>query len=149
MAIAIGARKISIGNLVAGIGALVAVVGAFLPWETMKEEFAALAGQSSTISGFSSGNAGKLVTVFGIIVLVVVVAAVMEIKLPVRQTLIGGAAVLLLVALWGFLGINKDVSDANAIVPGIGAVGMGLYISLLGGVVAVVGGVLDMMKKDA
>lgn len=160
MAISGGAGKLPIGAVVAAVGGVVAAVGAFLAWETIDAKAAASIGESASISGWESGSAGKIVTIMAIIAVALAVVWIMGIKLPIppmkafgfvttsTEGLVVLAGVLcLLSGLWGFLGVSKDVNDANALIPGFGGIGMGLFVSIAGGAVAAVGGALGVMAR--
>ena len=162
MTIAVGGRNLPIGAVVAAIGGAVAAVGTFLAWETLDSAVASALGESSAISGISSGLAGKVAAVLAIAAIALAVIWIMGIKLPIppfkaygflitstEGLIVLAGALCLLAGIWGFLGITKDVNDANALVPGIGAMGMGIFVSIAGAVVIVVGGLLGTLNKTA
>lgn len=56
---------------------------------------------------------------------------------------------ILFVGLVNFQSISSDVNDANAVLAGMAAMGVGLYLDLLAGALIVVGGVLGILKRTA
>jgi hypothetical protein len=151
MAIAVGGRSLPVGGVVAAMGGAVAAVGTFLPWETVNADMAALAGTASTVSGFSFSGAGKIVAVLAIVSLALAIVWLMGVKLPVSApvlvVIVG--AVCLAFAVLGYTGVADDVNSGNAIVAGIASAGIGIFVSIVGAAVIVVGGVLGLVTKPA
>jgi len=112
---------------------------------------AALAGTASTVSGFSFSGAGKIVAVLAIVSLALAIVWLMGVKLPVSApvlvVIVG--AVCLAFAVLGYTGVADDVNSGNAIVAGIASAGIGIFVSIVGAAVIVVGGVLGLVTKPA
>jgi hypothetical protein len=162
MSIAIGERKLPIGAVVTAIGGILAAVGAFLAWETLSQSVASQAGTGASMSGWDGGNGGKIVAVLGIVAIALAVAWILDVKLPIPALKFMGVAVgsiegltvvvgvlILFVGLVNFQSISSDVNDANAVLAGMAAMGVGLYLDLLAGALIVVGGVLGILKRTA
>jgi hypothetical protein len=151
MTIAVGGRSLPVGGVVAAVGGAVAAVGTFLAWETVNADMAALAGTASTVSGFSFSGAGKIVAVLAIVSLVLAIVWLMGVKLPVSApvlvVIVG--AVCLVFAVLGYTGVADDVNSGNAVVAGLASAGIGIFVSIAGAVVIVVGGVLGLLMKPA
>ena len=151
MAIAVGGRSLPVGGMVAAVGGAVAAVGTLLAWETVNADMAALAGTASTVSGFSFSGAGKIVAVLAIVSLALAIVWLMGVKLPVSApvlVLVVGA-VCLVFAVLGYSGVADDVNSGNAVVAGIASAGIGIFVSIAGAAVIVVGGVLGLVMKPA
>jgi len=148
MAIAVSGRKMPIGGLVAGLGGVVSILGAFLPAQT------ASANGLSISASFFDGNAGKTICVAAIVALVLVGAWLTGQKLPLNKVavsvviILAGAVVLLVVAA-NYGDITDGVNLVNKYSPGAASVGMGLYLTLVGGILLAVGGVLGLVQKDS
>jgi hypothetical protein len=137
--------------MVAAVGGAVAAVGTLLAWETVNADMAALAGTASTVSGFSFSGAGKIVAVLAIVSLALSIVWLMGVKLPVSApvlVLVVGA-VCLVFAVLGYSGVADDVNSGNAVVAGIASAGIGIFVSIAGAAVIVVGGVLGLVMKPA
>jgi hypothetical protein len=151
MTIAVGGRSLPVGGVVAAVGGAVAAVGTFLAWETVNADMAALAGTASTVSGFSFSGAGKIVAVLAIVSLVLAIVWLMGVKLPVSApvlvVIVG--ALCLVFAVLGYTGVADDVNSGNAVVAGLASAGIGIFVSIAGAVVIVVGGVLGLLMKPA
>ena len=151
MAIAVGGRSLPVGGMVAAVGGAVAAVGTLLAWETVNADMAALAGTASTVSGFSFSGAGKIVAVLAIVSLALSIVWLMGVELPVSApvlVLVVGA-VCLVFAVLGYSGVADDVNSGNAVVAGIASAGIGIFVSIAGAAVIVVGGVLGLVMKPA
>jgi hypothetical protein len=170
MSFSVSGRSLPVGGVVSAVGGVVAAAGAFLSWESINNVFSGCVqagctlttAGSSTISGWNSGNPGKIVAVLGVVALALAVVWLMSLKLPIpafrahgfvitsTEGLVTLAGVLCLLAgLWGILGMSKDISDANALVPNYASMGMGIFVAIAGAVVVVVGGLLGALKKSA
>jgi hypothetical protein len=150
MTLTLGGRKVSIGQLVAAVGAAVAVVGTILAWETLNSGLAALAGESDTVTGISSGG-GKVILVLGIVVIVLVVLAVVKTVMSAKNTAIAivvCGAVMALLSVTNYLSISDDVNKGNALMANLAGIGMGIYVTLVGAIAVVVGGVLGLISKE-
>jgi hypothetical protein len=151
MAIAVGERSLPVGGVVAAVGGVVAAVGTFLAWETVNADMAALAGTASSVSGFSFSGAGKIVAVLAIISVALAIVWIMGVKLPISAPglVVGVGAVCLAFALLGYTGVADDVNSGNEMVANIASAGIGIFVSIAGGAVIVVGGVLGLVMKPA
>ncbi|MGA2513266.1 MAG: hypothetical protein ABSG37_06580 [Candidatus Limnocylindrales bacterium] len=161
-AFAVGGRSLPVGGAVAAVGGAVAAVGAFLTWESINDVFSGClqAGctltpvGSSPVSGWSSGYAGKIVAVLGLVALALAVVWLMNLKLPIpslrmhgfvitsTEGLVALAGVLCLLAgLWGILGVSNDISDSK------GSMGLGIFVAIAGAATVVVGGLLRVLTQ--
>jgi len=143
MTVAVSGRNLPLGAVVSAVGGALALIGAVLAWETIS-----ITGMSDSSSGLSS-NPGKIIAVMGIVAIALAIGWIQGAKLPATKGIIAAGAVIALLGILNFFTIGKDVSDANAILPGAAAIGIGLFIDIAAGVVVVVGGVLGMMKPAA
>ncbi len=146
MSIAVSGRRLAPGGVVAGLGGIVSILGAFIPVES-----ASVGGQSFS-SSFFDGNAGKTILVASLIALALVAAWLSSTRatpnriVPVVIILAGAAVLLAVVSNWGQ--INDDVNLANQFLPGAAAVGIGLYLTAVGGAMLVLGGVMGLLSRE-
>jgi uncharacterized oligopeptide transporter (OPT) family protein len=112
-------------------GALLAIIGAFLAWATVTGEAKTIleqAGQSTSVTGWDGDD--------GVIVVFAAVAlAAMAIGLKERSRQIGmiaAAGIIVLVCVFNFFDIT---GEEIPFVDGGFSVGIGLYLSLIGGAV--------------
>jgi hypothetical protein len=150
MTVAVGTRKLGIGSVVALVGGVLALLGVILAWETVSAELIAGSGLSASTSGLEA-NGGKIIAVLAIVTLALAVLDILSMKVPVpfgvSVTILGVLATLVAVA--NYFSVTDDVNKANAIIAGLGSVGIGLYIAILGAVAMLAGGVLAIvMKKE-
>ncbi len=122
--------------------ATVAALGAFLPWVTVS-----ILGRSATVSGIDGDGVFTLVMTVaaGILVLVRSWDRINKIAITGLGVLTAGFAVMYIVdPAFGFEGSGPMAEAAQeALSPG-----MGLYVTLLGGVGLVVAGVLDRLQGN-
>jgi hypothetical protein len=150
MTVAVGTRKLGMGSVVAVVGGALTLVGALLAWETIDAQIAALAASGTSQAGLEF-NGGKIILVCGVIALIVAALDLAAMKVPVSVpwTIIVFGAIATLVGIANYFSVTKDVSDANSLLPNMAGVGIGLYVSILGAVAVLVGGILaKMMPKD-
>jgi hypothetical protein len=164
MTISVAGRTVSLGAAVAAVGALVAVVGSLLPWLTVTygEALKPLLSGTATAESASGieGTGGKIIVVAGLVLIALVVAGILNIKIPA----IGIGILVLGIVILGMALINlparmndvKSFDDSLAILKGLAdttgtsmSVGIGMYLAVLGGIVAFGGGVLGVVKKPA
>ena len=143
MTVAVSGRNLPLGAVVSAVGGALALIGAVLAWETIS-----ITGMSDSSSGLSS-NPGKIIAVMGIVAIALAIGWIQGAKLPATKGIIAAGAVIALLGILNFFTIGKDVSDANAIIPGAASTGIGLFIDIAAGIVVIVGGVLGLMKKAA
>lgn len=112
-------------------GALLAIIGAFLAWATVTgeaKEILEAANQSTSVTGWD-GDDGVIV-VFAAIALV---ALAMFLKDRARQIgMIAAAGIIVLVCVFNYFDIT---GEEIPFVDGGFSVGIGLYLSLIGGAV--------------
>lgn len=171
----VAGRNVSIGALVAAVGGVLAIVGAFLVWFQVSLGTALGGPKTDEIKGLDN-NASKLALVLGIVVLALVLAWVLQLKIPYLPAIVGVAGVLLLVVLGlafftDILSVHfaenakiQSVKDAladfnkaldaakaqGADVSGSSAsIGIGYILEIAAGIVVIVGGALGFRKKSA
>lgn len=110
-------------ELVAGVGALLAVVGAFLPWITTGVE-AGPVDVSTAVTGVETVGVVTLVLALAVLALLLFVT---DDRLPAVTAVVG--LVVGLVALWKYVDLG-----------GAAGPGLGLYLTVLAGLVMFVGG---------
>jgi hypothetical protein len=177
MTVAIGGKNVSIGAVIAGIGGILAAVCALLAWYSISVKGAGQS-LSYDIKGMDS-TWGVIELILGIVVVALVAAWIMGVKIPYLPALIVIAGVAILVVLvlsyvtdifsWtatvngvtstsakgetmqkSIDQMNKLISDAKSQgVTGSAGFGIGFFGAAIGGIAAVVGGGLALLKKSA
>ena len=150
MNLTIAGKTVSVAALLAGIGGLVAVVGVPLAWIT------ATAGpETQSVTGLDGGLlGGKIALILGIALIVVVVAGVMDVKIPQSGAILAVLGVLILVVVV-LVYFTKLVSDASFVdtadlmkqAGGSAGIGIGVMLEAVGGILAIIGGGMIYMKK--
>jgi hypothetical protein len=134
-----GNRTLAPGGITL-VGAALIIVGVLLPWVTIS-----FGGLSENVSGLDTDDGkialgiGAVVALFGLIMLVK----------PTRGVLLGAGIVALILgvaqAIFSVIDLS-DISDAAGGVEGLEAsAGIGLYLTLGGAVVALVGGLMGIL----
>ena len=150
MNLTIAGKTVSVAALLAGIGGLVAVVGVPLAWIT------ATAGpETQSVTGLDGGLlGGKIALILGIALIVVVVAGVMDVKLPQSGAILAvlGVLILVVVVLVYFTKLLSDASfvdtaDLMKQAGGSAGIGIGIILEVVGGILAIIGGGMIYMKK--
>jgi uncharacterized protein YacL len=177
MTVAVGGKNVSMGAIIAGIGGILAAVSALLAWYSFSIKGMGQ-DTSFDVKGMDS-TWGVIALILGIVVVALVAAWIMGMKIPFLPILIlvAGAAILVVLVLsyvtdifaWTatFMGQtdttekgenmkkmiddwNKQVADAKSLgLTGSAGFGIGFFGAALGGIAAVVGGGLALMKKSA
>jgi hypothetical protein len=140
----------SVAAIVAGVGGVLAIVAAPLAWISMSAE-----GQSESVTGLDGGLlGGKIALVLGILVVAVVVAGILDIKIPQSGAVLAvlGALILLVVVLVYFTKLVSDesfttTSDMMKLVGGSASLGIGVILAAVGGILALAAGGLIVSKK--
>jgi peptidoglycan biosynthesis protein MviN/MurJ (putative lipid II flippase) len=153
MTVNIAGKTVSVADLLALAGGIVAIVGAPLAWINLSAQ-----GMSEDLGGLDEGLlAGKVALALGI--LLVVVAGIAILKLvkipPLALALIElglGVLVLAVLVLVYFTDILsdhsfQDISDLYKSMGGSASLSVGVIVELVGGLLAVGGGVLALVKK--
>jgi hypothetical protein len=123
----------STSTMVALVGSLIALIGSFLTWATISG-----GGVSVNVGGTTEGGDG----VITLIVAIATAAAAIFLKNKARMiTVVIGGAILAIVGVVNVLDINSTATDYGDIGVSV-SVGIGLWMVLAGGVVAVVGAFL-------
>lgn len=117
--------KIGPGRILGAVGGILAIIGSFLAWLS-----ACILGFCISVSGFE-GYEGKLTFVFGLIGLILVV-------IPKRGLPIGALIMGILAIIW-------PVKVMLEVVAGID-VGIGLWISLVGALLLIIGSALALRE---
>lgn len=148
MSVAVGTRTIRFGSVVAIVGGVLAVVGAILAWETIDPNIATLAGSPTSKLGFDFFG-GKIILACGVLGVVFALLDLTQVEIPVSVPMallsLGGIATA--VGVLNYASVSLDVSDGNALIPNLVAVGTGLYVSVLGAVVILAAGGLAWMTR--
>jgi len=148
----VAGKTLSIATIVAAVGGVLAIIGVFLTWAT-----ATIGGQANDLHGLDSGlNGGKVALVLGILVVLVALAGIFNFRIPQTPIILGvlGVLILVVVALVYFTSILsdaslKDTADMVSAAGGTFGFGIGLILEVVAGVLALVGGGLGMMNRDA
>ena len=114
-------------KMIAMLGALVAIVAAFLPW-----------GITSLATVKGTDGDGTITAVLGGLAIVFLWIQ----KIPVWISALLGLAVAS-VGVIDFV----NMRDAVALDPGNGSVGIGLYLTIAGGVVLLIGAVMQLIQS--
>ena len=150
MNLTIAGRTVSVAALVAAIGGVVAVIGVPLAWIT------ATAGpETQSVTGLDGGLlGGKIALILGIALIVVVVAGVMDVKIPQSGAILAvlGFLILVVVVLVYFTKLLSDASfvdtaDLMKQAGGSAGIGIGVMLEAVGGILAIIGGGMIYMKK--
>ena len=150
MAVNIAGKSVSMAAIVAAIGGILVIVAAPLAWMTLS-----FGGNSDSATGLDEGLiGGKIALVLGILIVAVVVAGILNIKIPQSGAVLValGALVLVIVVLIYFTKLVSDesftnMSDLAKAAGGSASLGIGVMLAVLGGVLAIVGGGMSLMKK--
>jgi hypothetical protein len=153
MTVGIAGKTVSVGDLVALAGGIVAIVGAPLAWISVSAE-----GMSEDIGGLDEGLlAGKVALALGVLIVVVAGIAILKlvkIQWPVAALieLALGVLVLAVLVLVYFTDILsdhsfQDISDLYKAMGGSASIGIGIIVEIVGGLLAIGGGVLALVKK--
>jgi hypothetical protein len=152
MTVNIAGRSVALGEIVAAVGGLVAIIGVPLAWAS-----ATIGGDTSNLNGLDADlNGGKVALVLGILVVALVVAGILNVKIPQASAILVvlGALILVVVGLVYFTSMLgkaslKDTADLVSAAGGTFGFGIGLILEVVGGIVVIVGGGLGLMKKSA
>jgi hypothetical protein len=150
MVVNIAGKSVSIAAIVAAVGGILAIVAAPLAWIS-----ASAGGETSDVNGLDGGLiGGKIALVLGILVVAVVVAGILNVKIPQSGVVLAalGALILLVVVLIYFTKLVSDesfttVSDSMKALGGSASLGIGVILAAVGGILAIVGGGLIVAKK--
>jgi hypothetical protein len=150
MVVNIAGKSVSVAAIVAAVGGILAIVAVPLAWISLNA-----AGDSESVTGLDDGMlGGKIVLVLGILVVAVVVAGILNIKIPQSGAVLAalGALILLVVVLIYFTKLVSDesftnTSDMMKLVGGSADLGIGVILAVVGGILAIVGGAWSLMKK--
>ena len=150
MNVTIAGKTVSVAALLAGIGGLVAVVGVPLAWITES-----VGPVSASVTGLDGGlMGGKIALILGIAIVAVVVAGVLDVKIPQSGAILAalGVLILVVVVLIYFTSILSDhsfsdVSDLAKAAGGSAGIGIGVMLEVVGGILAIIGGGMIYMKK--
>ena len=141
MSVTVGTRTIRFGSVVAIVGGVIAVVGAVLAWETIDAHIAAVAGTATSKIGIDFLG-GKIVLACGVLAVVVAILdlAQTELPFPVPMALIALGGIATAVGVVNYVSVSLDVSDGNALIPNLVAVGSGLPVAVVGAVIVLAAG---------
>lgn len=150
MAVTMASKSVSIGAIIAAVGGVLAVVAAPLAWITLNA-----GGTSQSVNGLDADLlGGKVAALLGIAIIAVVVAGILNIKVPMSDAILAVLGVLILVVLalvyfTSTLGKAsfKDTMDLASSFGGSASLGIGVILAAVGGILAIVGGGMGLMKK--
>jgi hypothetical protein len=132
-------KKMTMGLILALIGGLLMLVGTFLPWATVKGTNILGQTEEITVIGAVSGIGGILVLIMGI--LVIIMAAI---KKPIGAAIFGIIGLIFSgLAFIGISALDTLLSGTEISVD----IGFGIFISLIGCVLALVGGILGKVQQ--
>jgi hypothetical protein len=132
-------KKMTSGLIIALIGGLLMLIGTFLPWATVKGTNILGTTEEISVIGAASGIGGILVLVMGI--LVIIMAAI---KKPILAMVFG----IIGLAFSGLAFIGISALDTLLTGSDISVeIGIGIFISLIGCVLALVGGIVGKVQQ--
>jgi hypothetical protein len=146
----IAGKSVSMGAIVAAVGGVLTIVGVFLAWIT-----ASFGTESESVTGLDGDLlGGKIALVLGILVVAVVVAGILNVNIPQPSAVLVvlGALILVVVVLvYATNLVSKEsftkMADAMKAAGGSASLGIGVILTAVGGVLALVGGGLGLAKK--
>jgi hypothetical protein len=146
----VAGKSLPVAAVVAAVGGVLAVVGTPLAWLTITAGSA-----SQSVNGLDKDlNGGKAVAVLGILIVVVVVAGILNVKIPQSGAILAvlGALILVVLVLVYFTTILstpsfKDAMDLASGFGGSASIGIGVILAAVGGILAIVGGAMGGLKK--
>lgn len=126
------------------VAAALTILGALLPWATIQTVFG-----SVSVSGVDDGRDGTLTVFLGLILGVVALVALVRRS---RGVAVGVTAIVIgvLVGLIGVIDVvdvSRVADDVNAEGFARASVGVGLWLTCLSGVLAVVGGIVSLATR--
>ena len=144
----IAGKTVGVNQIVAAVGGLLAIVGALLAWITI---------EGISVTGLDKDlNGGKVELLLGILVVALVVAAVLNVKIPQPDLILAVLGVLVLVVLvlvyFTSMLSNPSFKDAMDAASAFGAsvsLGIGFFLEVIAGILVIVGGGMGLMKKSA
>jgi peptidoglycan biosynthesis protein MviN/MurJ (putative lipid II flippase) len=154
MTVNIAGKTVAVADLLALAGGIVAIVGVPLTWIS-----ASVQGMTTDAGGLDEGLlAGKVALALGILLVVVAGIAILQlVKMPplvVPLVELGlGVLVLLVLVVVYFTNILsdhsfQDISDLYKAMGGSASLSLGVIVEVVGGLLAVGGGVLALVKKS-
>jgi hypothetical protein len=150
MVVNVAGKSVSIAAIVAAVGGILAIVAAPLAWISLSSE-----GHTEDVTGLDGGLlGGKIALVLGILVIAVVVAGILNVKIPQSGAVLVvlGALILVVVALVYGTKLVSDESFTNTadmmkLVGGSASLCIGVILAVVGGILAIVGGAWSLTKK--
>ena len=130
-------------NILGILACIIVIVCVFLPWESVK-----VGEMSQSINGIPEGLGGKP----GYLNIILAALGLIFIFINKKWSNIVALILGLCVVAWMFRNYNmynKDVSSANELMAGAASLGIGLWLSIAGGVLMVVGAIMGMRNKPA
>ncbi|ODU02867.1 MAG: hypothetical protein ABS81_16160 [Pseudonocardia sp. SCN 72-86] len=134
-------------GIITAVGGLLAVVGSFLPWVTIQ------AGAFGSLSVAGTEGDGIITLIVGVLILAVGILRLVKPSIPAivqRLPILFGLIVVGL-GVYVIINLNSTMAEATGAGGGIAAdlaealdisLGFGLIMTIVGGVVAIVGGIV-------
>jgi hypothetical protein len=131
----------SSGRIIGIVGGILVLVGMFLPWLTA----------TNSITGESASLMGAMFPIFGWLALIFGVLGLIFVAIGSRGMCIAGLIMGILAFIMVLLGFALSATLVSLLSGGIVAVGYGIYISMIGSIILIVGAGLGMgqAKKAA
>jgi len=131
-------------RMIGALGGIIAIVGVFLPWVT-----ASVLGVGISVSGWDAySTLGSYEPLIVLIVAIVTLLVAVLTKGMIQKwgTTIFGLITLILGAYYA-MNVASVAGDAAQFVGVTVSVGYGLYLVIVGGIVALIGGIMAFMEK--
>jgi len=141
------ARKLKHSHILSILSGLLLVAGAFLPWATLSNSL----GASYTITGIEAD--GIFTIVIGAVIVLVSYLLIIR-KAKGKKSGIGLFVVGLVALVIGAIdtmGVNQVIEEKKSVMAqsGIAAhVGIGLYLTLIGGILALIAGIWVFFERE-
>ncbi|ODU24648.1 MAG: hypothetical protein ABT15_00035 [Pseudonocardia sp. SCN 73-27] len=139
-------------GIVTAVGGLLAIVGSFLPWVTIR------AGAFGSLSVAGIEGDGIITLIVGVLILAVGILRLVKPSIPalVQRLPILFGLVVVAIGVYVIINLNSTMAAAGGAGGGIAAdlaaaldisLGFGLIMTIVGGVVAIVGGVIVSKQR--
>jgi hypothetical protein len=142
---AAGADRSGIFAILAAVGGLLVGVGSFLPWATITSPFIG----DLTVAGTAAD--GKITLVIGVAILIVAALRLLRPSTPAlvqRLTILFGLIVVA-VGIMDVINVSSVSTEVGGQDVATVSVGFGLWVVILGGLLAIVGGIVVSRAKAA
>jgi hypothetical protein len=120
-------------SLVSGVSVLMVVIGAFLPWVKL-----------GLLSASGTDGDGVITLILGLVAGALVLSSAKKGSGLIGCAILAIGAVIAGVAAYDFTNVSDAIKQSNNVFVSNATVGMGLYLTGLGGVALLVGGIMTM-----